>query len=80
MGYAMRLVECVPNFSDGRNEKVINAIRWVFAPFSSKIVRMGKSGSCHTARRLNSFLNAVSLAATAEVIVAGRKAGLRSRH
>src|SRR5271156_3735446 len=22
----MRLVECVPNFSDGRNEKVINAI------------------------------------------------------
>lgn len=26
MGYAMRLVECVPNFSDGRNEKVINAI------------------------------------------------------
>ncbi|MFX7106349.1 hypothetical protein ABTI05_19575, partial [Acinetobacter baumannii] len=22
----MRLVECVPNFSEGRNEKVINAI------------------------------------------------------
>lgn len=25
-GVAMRLVECVPNFSEGRNEKVINAI------------------------------------------------------
>ena len=37
---------------------------------------MGASGTGHTAKLLNNFLNAVSLAATAEVMVAGKKAGL----
>jgi 3-hydroxyisobutyrate dehydrogenase len=37
---------------------------------------MGAPGAGHTAKLLNNFLNAVSLAATAEVMVAGRKAGL----
>ncbi len=37
---------------------------------------MGASGAGHTTKLLNNFLNAVSLAATAEVMVAGKKAGL----
>ncbi|GAA5156049.1 NAD(P)-dependent oxidoreductase [Amycolatopsis dongchuanensis] len=45
-------------------------------PFSAKVFAMGGSGAGHTTKVLNNFLNAVSLAATAEVLVAGRKAGL----
>jgi 3-hydroxyisobutyrate dehydrogenase len=37
---------------------------------------MGASGAGHTTKLLNNFLNAVSLSATAEVMVAGKKAGL----
>ncbi len=48
----------------------------VFAPIARKVVTMGSSGAGHTTKLLNNFLNAVSLAATAEVMVAGRKAGL----
>jgi 3-hydroxyisobutyrate dehydrogenase len=48
----------------------------VLETFSSRIVHMGASGSGHTAKLLNNFLNGISLAATAEVMVAGRKAGL----
>jgi 3-hydroxyisobutyrate dehydrogenase-like beta-hydroxyacid dehydrogenase len=40
---------------------------------------MGASGSGHVAKLINNFLNAVSLAATAEAMVAGRKAGLDLR-
>lgn len=45
-------------------------------PIASKVVLMGDSGAGHTTKLLNNFLNAVSLAATAEVMVAARKAGL----
>src|SRR5690606_16721106 len=54
----------------------VDAVRWVFQPFSSKVVYMGPSGAGHTTKLLNNFLNAVSLAATAEVMVAAKKAGL----
>jgi len=37
---------------------------------------MGGSGTGHVAKVLNNFLNGVTLAATAEVMVAGKKAGL----
>jgi 3-hydroxyisobutyrate dehydrogenase len=40
---------------------------------------MGASGSGHVAKLINNFLNAVSLAATAEAMIAGRKAGLDLR-
>jgi 3-hydroxyisobutyrate dehydrogenase-like beta-hydroxyacid dehydrogenase len=40
---------------------------------------MGPSGSGHVAKLINNFLNAVSLAATAEAMIAGRKAGLDLR-
>jgi 3-hydroxyisobutyrate dehydrogenase len=48
----------------------------VFAPIAAHVHHMGAPGAGHTAKLLNNFLNAVSLAATAEVMVAGRKAGL----
>ena len=39
-------------------------------------VPLGESGAGHTAKMLNNFLNAMWLAATAEVMVAARKAEL----
>lgn len=44
--------------------------------FASKIVHMGAPGSGHITKVLNNFLNGVALAATSEVMVAGRRAGL----
>ena len=60
----------------GGDAPTIEALGWVFAPISSKVVNMGASGAGHATKVLNNFLNAVSLAATAEVMVAGKKAGL----
>lgn len=60
----------------GGDEAQVTQLAPVFAPFSAKVVYMGASGAGHTTKLLNNFLNAVSLAATAEVMVAGKKAGL----
>ncbi|MDB6049397.1 MAG: 3-hydroxyisobutyrate dehydrogenase [Pseudomonas sp.] len=60
----------------GGDAAVIDGLNWVFGPISSKVFHMGDSGTGHTTKLLNNFLNAVSLAATAEVMVAGKKAGL----
>jgi 3-hydroxyisobutyrate dehydrogenase len=60
----------------GGPETALESVLPVLDDFSSKIVHMGASGSGHIAKLLNNFLNAVSLAATAEVMVAARKAGL----
>jgi len=60
----------------GGNATVVYSLKEVFAPFSTKVAYMGASGAGHTTKLLNNFLNAVSLAASAEVMVAGKKAGL----
>ena len=60
----------------GGDAAAIESVAWVFAPIASKVVVMGESGAGHTTKLLNNFLNAVSLAASAEVMVAGKKAGL----
>ncbi|MEX2658125.1 MAG: NAD(P)-dependent oxidoreductase [Acidimicrobiales bacterium] len=60
----------------GASPGVLDQLRWVFDPFATKVIDMGGPGSGHTTKVLNNFLNAVSLAATAEVMVAGKKAGL----
>lgn len=60
----------------GGDATVIAQLEWVFKPIAAKVISMGESGAGHTAKLLNNFLNAVSLAATAEVMVAGKKAGL----
>ena len=60
----------------GGDQGIVESLDKVFAPFSSKVVYMGPSGAGHATKLLNNFLNAVSLAASAEVMVAGKKAGL----
>jgi len=44
--------------------------------FAAHVHHMGPSGAGHVTKVLNNFLNGVTLAATAEVMVAGKKAGL----
>jgi 3-hydroxyisobutyrate dehydrogenase len=46
---------------------------------AGSVHHMGPSGAGHVTKLLNNFLNAISLAATAEVMVAARKAGLDLR-
>lgn len=48
----------------------------VLEHFAAKIVHMGAPGSGHVTKVLNNFLNGVALAATSEVMVAGKRAGL----
>jgi len=60
----------------GGDPAAADRLKDVFAPFSSKVAYMGPSGAGHTTKLLNNFLNAVSLSATAEVMVAGKQAGL----
>jgi 3-hydroxyisobutyrate dehydrogenase len=60
----------------GGSPAALESVGWVFGPIASKIVLMGASGAGHSTKLLNNFLNAVTLAATAEVMVAARKAGL----
>ena len=54
----------------------LESVRWVFGPIAAKVVHMGANGAGHSTKLLNNFLNAVTLAATAEVMVAAKKAGL----
>lgn len=60
----------------GGDAGALERVRPVLDCFSARTFHCGASGSGHTAKLLNNFLNAVSLAATAEVMVAGKKAGL----
>jgi 3-hydroxyisobutyrate dehydrogenase len=60
----------------GGDADTLAELEWVFAPIAAHVHHMGAPGAGHTAKLLNNFLNAVSLAATAEVLVAARKAGL----
>jgi 3-hydroxyisobutyrate dehydrogenase-like beta-hydroxyacid dehydrogenase len=60
----------------GGSAAALESVRWVFGPIAAKIVAMGASGAGHSTKLLNNFLNAVTLAATAEVMVAAKKAGL----
>ncbi|MBV9368081.1 MAG: NAD(P)-dependent oxidoreductase [Solirubrobacterales bacterium] len=60
----------------GGSVEALERVRWALEPFSGKVFHVGEAGAGHTVKLLNNFLNAVSLAATAEVMVAARKAGL----
>jgi len=60
----------------GGEAEALDAARPVLAHFAATVHHMGGSGSGHVAKLINNFLNAVSLAATAEAMIAGRKAGL----
>lgn len=60
----------------GGDAGVLDRVRPVLERFAAKIVHMGAPGSGHITKVLNNFLNGVALAATSEVMVAGRRAGL----
>ena len=60
----------------GGDPAVLARVNWLFEAIASSIHVMGPVGSGHLTKILNNFLNAVSLAATSEVMVAGRAAGL----
>lgn len=60
----------------GGDSHILESVRPILANFATNIFYVGASGAGHVAKLLNNFLNAVSLAATAEVMVAGKKAGL----
>lgn len=60
----------------GGSESALAAVRGVLEKFSAHIFYCGGSGAGHVTKLLNNFLNAVSLSATAEVMIAGKKAGL----
>jgi 3-hydroxyisobutyrate dehydrogenase-like beta-hydroxyacid dehydrogenase len=54
----------------------LDRARPVLDLFSARIFHCGPSGAGHTVKLLNNFLNAIALSATAEVMIAARKAGL----
>jgi len=60
----------------GGEESVLERARPSLELFSSKIFYTGASGAGHTTKLINNFLNAITLSATAEAMVAGKKAGL----
>ncbi len=60
----------------GGDAGALDTVRPLLGTFSAHVHHMGASGTGHVTKVLNNFLNAVTLAATAEVMVAGKKAGL----
>jgi 3-hydroxyisobutyrate dehydrogenase-like beta-hydroxyacid dehydrogenase len=60
----------------GGDSKALARVTPTLRRFAAKIVHMGPPGSGHITKVLNNFLNGVALAATSEVMVAGRRAGL----
>jgi 3-hydroxyisobutyrate dehydrogenase len=63
----------------GGDLATLERVRPLLLAFSANVYHCGSIGAGHTAKLLNNFLNAVALSATAEVMVAGRKAGLDLR-
>ncbi len=60
----------------GGSEAALERAHGVLAFFATNIFYVGESGAGHTTKLLNNFLNAIALSATAEVMVAAKKAGL----
>jgi len=60
----------------GGEAAALEQARPILERFASKIFHMGASGAGHTAKLLNNFLNGISLAATAEVMLAAKLSGL----
>jgi 3-hydroxyisobutyrate dehydrogenase-like beta-hydroxyacid dehydrogenase len=60
----------------GGEADALEKVQPYLAPFASNVFHVGESGAGHVTKLLNNFLNAIALSATAEVMVAGKKAGL----
>ncbi|GGC96584.1 3-hydroxyisobutyrate dehydrogenase [Tersicoccus solisilvae] len=60
----------------GGEEEALDRVRPVLDHLAQQIHHVGPSGAGHTTKLLNNFLNAIALSATAEVMVAAKKADL----
>lgn len=60
----------------GGDHAALERTRPILSTFSANVYYMGGPGNGHATKLLNNFLNGISLAATAEAMVAARKAGL----
>jgi 3-hydroxyisobutyrate dehydrogenase-like beta-hydroxyacid dehydrogenase len=60
----------------GGDATALAQVKPLLDTFSAHVHHMGGSGTGHVTKVLNNFLNGITLAATAEVMVAGKKAGL----
>ncbi len=60
----------------GGEADALDAVRDVLGLFATNVFHVGGTGAGHVTKLLNNFLNAVALSATAEVMVAAKKAGL----
>jgi len=60
----------------GGDADALETVTPLLDAFAAHVHHMGPSGAGHVTKILNNFLNGVTLAATAEVMVAGKKAGL----
>jgi len=60
----------------GGDPGALETVTPLLGTFAAHVHHMGPSGAGHVTKILNNFLNGVTLAATAEVMVAGKKAGL----
>jgi 3-hydroxyisobutyrate dehydrogenase len=60
----------------GGEKEALDQIGGIFDLIASDVYLVGESGAGHVTKLLNNFLNAVALSATAEVMVAAKKAGL----
>ena len=60
----------------GGSKEALDTAMPILETFSAHVYHMGPSGSGHVAKLLNNFLNGISLAATAEVMVAAKRAKL----
>jgi len=60
----------------GGDAAALEQVQGVLAFFAANVHHMGDSGKGHVTKLLNNFLNASNLSTTAEVMVAGKKAGL----
>jgi 3-hydroxyisobutyrate dehydrogenase-like beta-hydroxyacid dehydrogenase len=60
----------------GGEHAVLERVQPILSYFATNVFYVGPSGSGHTTKILNNFLNAVALSATAEVMVAAKKSGL----
>ena len=60
----------------GGDALILESVKSILGLFATNIFHLGEVGTGHVAKILNNFLNAIALSATAEVMVAGKKAGL----
>ena len=60
----------------GGDAAVIDEVRSILERIGSRIYHLGDPGNGHATKAINNYLNGVNLAATAEAMIVGVRAGL----